>query len=802
VTFSGSASDDLDTGLTASLTWTSSINGPFGIGGTISTSTLSLGEHTITASVTDSGGLTGSQSIIVTIVNTPTVPPGSSTVDVRVASGDDDAEESATGSVSLTSSDLELVADGSNQTVGMRFNGIAIPKRATITNAWIQFQTDQVSTGLASLTIRGQAADNPTTFTTTAANVSSRLRTTAAVPWSPPDWPSVGAALDPQRTPNLTSVIQELVNRDGWASGNSMVLIISGTGQRVAESYNGLPTAAPLLHIEAGPSDPAPDIDAVPNPYGFGPVVVNATASGSIEIRNVGTQDLAVTAIGLGGADAAQFAITQGGGGFTLAPNATHTITVTFTPTSVGSKTATLQLTTNDPDESTFNVGLTGSGTTPANIDVTPTTQSYGSVPVGSTASRSVTVRNTGGANLVVSATTLGGTDSGQFSITSGGGSFTLATNATRNIDVRFAPTSDGAKSATLQLTSNDPDGSPFTVSLSGTGTTAPDIAVSPTTYSYGAQSIGSSATRVFTVSNTGNVNLVVSPSTLSGPDSTAFAFVSGQAGFTLSPGGSSSIEVRFTPTTEGAKSATLSIPSNDPDQNENPFLISLSGSGVVAGANPPTFIEVQQGGSAASATVTTGAALTGVNGHLYLAAVSTKGPREVTAITGLSLSWARLAAQCSGRNQTNVEIWWARGAATTGTVTATLASAPTNAVIAVARYSGVSATNPVALLVGGNTNGASGACANGVDSNAYSFNVATGQNNSLVFGAVASRNHAHTPGTGYTERVEATQGTSGGDAVRVSFVERAVPTTSSLLLNGTLANTTDWAVIGVVLRP
>jgi hypothetical protein len=112
-----------------------------------------------------------------------------------------------------------------------------------------------------------------------------------------------------------------------------------------------------------------------------------------------------------------------------------------------------------------------------------------------------------------------------------------------------------------------------------------------------------------------------------------------------------------------------------------------------------------------------------------------------------------------------------------------------------------VSASNPVALLVGGNTNGASGACANGTDSNAYSFNV-TGLDNSLVFGAVASRNHAHTPGTGYTERVEAIQGTSGGDAVRVSFVERAVSTTSSLPLNGTLANTTDWAVIGVVLRP
>jgi hypothetical protein len=103
---------------------------------------------------------------------------------------------------------------------------------------------------------------------------------------------------------------------------------------------------------------------------------------------------------------------------------------------------------------------------------------------------------------------------------------------------------------------------------------------------------------------------------------------------------------------------------------------------------------------------------------------------------------------------------------------------------------------------VGGNTNGASGACANGVDSNAYSFNVTTTQPNSVVFGAVASRSQTHTPGAGYTERIEATQGTSAGDAVHVSFVERAVLTASSLPLNGSLASATDWAVVGVVLRP
>ncbi|RPH60833.1 MAG: hypothetical protein EHM89_08250, partial [Acidobacteria bacterium] len=310
VTFIGSASDDFDSGLTASLSWTSSLSGPMGTGGTVSTATLPVGEHTITASVTDSGGRTGSESIIVTIVDPATEPPSSPTVDVRVANGNDDAEESATGSVSLSSSDLELVADGSNQTVGMRFNGVAIQKGATINNAWIQFQTDQTSNGATTVTIRGQAADNAATFTTAAANLSSRTKTTAAVSWSPVAWNSVGAAGADQRTPDLKSVIQEIVNRPGWSSGNSLAILITGTGQRTAESYNGVPNGAPLLHIESAPSVPAPDIDAVPNPYAYGSVLVGTTASGTVAIKNVGTQELQVNANSLSGADAAQFAIT------------------------------------------------------------------------------------------------------------------------------------------------------------------------------------------------------------------------------------------------------------------------------------------------------------------------------------------------------------------------------------------------------------------------------------------------------------------------------------------------------------
>jgi hypothetical protein len=89
-------------------------------------------------------------------------------------------------------------------------------------------------------------------FTSSSGNISSRIRTATSVSWSPVDWTTVGEAGPDQRTPNIASVIQEIVNRSGWSNGNSLVIIITGTGERVAESYNGDQAGAPLLHVEYG----------------------------------------------------------------------------------------------------------------------------------------------------------------------------------------------------------------------------------------------------------------------------------------------------------------------------------------------------------------------------------------------------------------------------------------------------------------------------------------------------------------------------------------------------------------------
>ena len=185
---------------------------------------------------------------------------GTPPVDIRVITGNDDAEERASdGNMYLTSGDLEMVygKDGvhnaQEQIIGIRFQNVTIAPNAPISNAYIQFAVDETSSTSCSLTIKGAATDDAPGFTTSIGNISDRATTTASVNWSPPPWSSAGVSGPDQRTTDISPIVAEIINRPGWSSGNSMVFIISGNstdGTRSAESYEGSLTAAPLLHVE------------------------------------------------------------------------------------------------------------------------------------------------------------------------------------------------------------------------------------------------------------------------------------------------------------------------------------------------------------------------------------------------------------------------------------------------------------------------------------------------------------------------------------------------------------------------
>src|SRR5688572_1291366 len=159
----------------------------------------------------------------------------------RIASGNDDVEENlATGALDFTSSDLEFTEDGGvNQIIAMRFTNVTIPVGAVITKASIQFGVDELHSGPTNLTIKAEAANNSAAFVNVTNNISSRAQTTASVNWVPAAWPVANEEGLDQATPDLKNVVQEILDRSGWQSGNAMTFLVTGSGRRNAHAYDG-----------------------------------------------------------------------------------------------------------------------------------------------------------------------------------------------------------------------------------------------------------------------------------------------------------------------------------------------------------------------------------------------------------------------------------------------------------------------------------------------------------------------------------------------------------------------------------
>ena len=169
--------------------------------------------------------------------------------------GDSSEEKVTTGAIDLTSSDLELVHEGSGadneQVVLIVFPSVNVPADAVVSEAYILFDVDEVRPGQSdadcTINIYGEASATPAAPSDTAFDISSRVPTAHAVTWQPE--PSVNAH-DDLSTPNIASIVQEIVSLDGWAAGNSMGILlghITGDGSRWAESSrenNGIQTPA------------------------------------------------------------------------------------------------------------------------------------------------------------------------------------------------------------------------------------------------------------------------------------------------------------------------------------------------------------------------------------------------------------------------------------------------------------------------------------------------------------------------------------------------------------------------------
>lgn len=137
--------------------------------------------------------------------------------------------------------------DMGEHTVGLRFQNVDVLQGAEITSAYIEFVACDSDSPATDLTIQGEANDNAAPFTV-GSPITSRTGTTATVAWNAiPAWTN-GTHYD---SPDISAIVQEIVNRPGWANSNAMVFRITGSGQRDAHSLDNSSTLMPILHIQA-----------------------------------------------------------------------------------------------------------------------------------------------------------------------------------------------------------------------------------------------------------------------------------------------------------------------------------------------------------------------------------------------------------------------------------------------------------------------------------------------------------------------------------------------------------------------
>jgi centrosomal CEP192-like protein/HYDIN/CFA65/VesB family protein/ASPM-SPD-2-Hydin domain-containing protein len=357
------------------------------------------------------------------------------------------------------------------------------------------------------------------------------------------------------------------------------------TGARSASlSFSDDAPASPQSVALSG-TGVTPQVSFSPASVNFGNQTVLVTsAAQTVTVTNTGLASLHVSSVSIGGTNAADFAKTADScTGATVAVNGTCSVSVTFTPGVLGSRSASLSF-TDDAPASPQSVALAGTGAVAAPaVSVNPTSLSYGNQNTGTTSvAKSVTVTNSGTATLHVTMVAIAGANSGDFVISADTCTgATVAVSATCSVSVTFTPGATGSRTASLTLT-DDAAASPQSVPLSGTGV-APGTSFNPANLNFSSQGVGTtSAAQTVTVTNNGTAALHVTSVTLTGANAGDFVISADTCtGATVAVSATCSVSVTFTPTAAGTRLASLSFADDAP---ANPQTVAVSGSGTQAG--------------------------------------------------------------------------------------------------------------------------------------------------------------------------------------------------------------------------
>ncbi|HEU0036688.1 MAG TPA: choice-of-anchor D domain-containing protein [Kofleriaceae bacterium] len=497
------------------------------------------------------------------------------------------------GTASLTISNLALPGGFTVSAPAVPF-GILPGASTTLT---VKFAPTVDGPASGNLVITSNAASSPTAVALSGTGVSPRI----AVAPSSHDFGDVrvGTSSVPrtftiQNPGNVTATVTAItVPAPFVATGVPSLPAQLAPGGSLAFDVTFAPTArasiakAIAVTSDAGTANTpitgrgiAPLIAASPSPASFGTIALGASSSVVVQVSNPGDAPLAVASLSISGANAGDFALAPPPTvPTTLAPGASLAVTVAFTPTGHGTRSAQLAIASDALGTPSKVVGLSGSGSG-GQIAVTPSTLDLGASNVTvPSAPKSVVVSNTGEAALTITSIAIGGANAADFATTVAL-PIVVPPGGSTSVPFVFTPSAVGARTATATLVSDDVLAPTTDVALLGDGD-SPVIAVSPTSVAFGDVRVGQSANQQVVVRNTGTGTLSISTVQLSGPDAGQMTLQAVPLPIVLAPGGSRALSVTYTPSVLGSATASLDVLSDDPVNGT--IAVPLAGAGVSA---------------------------------------------------------------------------------------------------------------------------------------------------------------------------------------------------------------------------
>jgi hypothetical protein len=242
------------------------------------------------------------------------------------------------------------------------------------------------------------------------------------------------------------------------------------------------------------------------------------------------------------------YSISSGSGSFSLEPGKSKTVIVRFAPSSSGYKTCTIQ-TGND---GCGDVICTGTAVPPF-CTISSDSLNFDTVEVGGSSEKSFNITNNTRTGATLSGYITSGWCGGVYSIVSGAGSFSLGPGQSKTVTIKFAPSLARYETCAIE-TGSDACGN---VICTGTGV-PPCCSVSPNSLNFDTVTVSTSSEKTFTITNCTFSGATLSGYITSGWCDGVYSIVSGSGIFSLGPGQSKSVTVKFSPTSPGYKTCTI----------------------------------------------------------------------------------------------------------------------------------------------------------------------------------------------------------------------------------------------------